>query len=338
MLAARLAARAYEAGRTCLGRAVASLRRLSLEPEGDDFRDQVVLNVDNPFVHQVVLRQAAWLTEHAEQVRFGRTGLAITAQATTRELGIHGLRQPVSAERFTHGCGCEHHGAVVPTPIRHLPLTVITGMPRSMTETPDGRGAMRNDLRPVTEARWAKLRSVPFRDLSCCGEALRAAVDSATSGRSPGLLLIARGGDVGLDDYRALTPYVKSGSELAAARGWCLGTAIGHSHPQQRVALEVPWTEPTPSVAAHNLLRYQDLIEDRAETIEELNHLYTSLPARTSSGSVAEAEVIVQWRHDCLDAARRLGELEAELPNAILRTLRLAEPADSDRAGAGVAA
>lgn len=325
MLAATLAARAYEAERLCLGRALASLRRLTLEPEQDGYRHRIVLNTHDVFVHHTLLQHYAWLTDHAEDSRLGRTGLTITAQPETIMDGIDGLLTGVELSRLDERCPCGNHHTPGPIPIRELPLTVITGKSRNRTDTVDGRGAMHNDFRPVIESGWAKHLAIPFRDFSGCAKALYAAVNSATSQNAPGLLLIARGGDITLTDYQMLAPHLKDTAEIATSRQWCIGTAIGHSHPQQRTSLDVPWTEPTPSVAAHNLVRYRQLIEERAQTIETLHELYTHHPAPGRPTSMADAEALWKSRVEYLQTAGHLGNIEAALPNAILKTLRLAE-------------
>ena len=80
-----------------------------------------------------------------------------------------------------------------------------------------------------------------------------------------------------------------------------------------------------PSIAAHNLVRYRRLIQTRADAITELHTQYAHLPAPRPAMPFAEAEALTQARHAYLRTARHLGNIEAELPNAIMRLLRFAE-------------
>lgn len=329
VLAAQLAMRAMRDDLPCLATAIANMQRLHLAIQ-PGARLLLSVSVEQSHAHRTLMRHASMLTGYAEAARSpDRVDVRIDARPPTIVTQITRARPLTTGPSAGtgHCVTCDDRS---PSPTAELPLTIITGQRRGPGSGPDECGAMRNDLRPLLESGWANVRSIPFADLDRCGPALRSAIDATCKpDQQPGILLIVRGGSLDSPAYRSIYRQVGPSLAAAEARGWCVGAALGHSHPRQGEILKLPWTEDTPALARERLLTYRTKIRARAELLRHLEVAYTSHMSHPDGHSDDAQDRPRAREAEYLDVAQKLAETEAGLPTALVRTLRYRE-ASSD--------
>lgn len=186
-------------------------------------------------------------------------------------------------------------------------LYVVTGRPRF------GRpGCMDADLAPLEG--WAKRRSVQMSPFAAAGRDIAQHLGDLAQRPSPGLVLIARGGDLLDVELAEVRACIVASVRRLVADGWVVADAVGH----RNHSLALPWSLATPSIAAERLVEVRRTLLARRQLLADAGRALGACEL-TSRSSVDDTVAMVG---SVESVAKRVRELEASLPDPVRRLVR----------------